>query len=118
MFAAGLKSRTNVAHRPGLVFKRSRSQAFSTNRPIRFHMTGLVVLLPGQKREPWCIKSGSHDIEKSGSCGLIQLCNRERTRLVTAVTSRIDASQRNHDCRFFDITTVVLFLSRLVAQRA
>ena len=54
---------------------------------------------PGQKKkkkkEPccWCIKSESCDIEES-RC-LIQLRNRERTRLATAVTSCLDASQRN-----------------------
>ena len=50
---------------------------------------------PGQKKEPccWCIKSESCDIEES--CKLIQLWNRKRTRLVTAATSRIDASQQN-----------------------
>ena len=50
---------------------------------------------PGQKKEPccWCMKSESCDIEESWS--LIQLQNRERTRLTTAATSRIHASQRN-----------------------
>ena len=50
---------------------------------------------PGQKREPcsWCIKSESCDIEES-RC-LMQLRNRERTRLATATTTRIDESRRN-----------------------
>ena len=50
---------------------------------------------PGQKKEPccWCIKSESCDIEES-RC-LIQLRNRERTRLATAATLRIDAPQQN-----------------------
>ena len=65
-----------------------------------------------KKKEPccWCIKSESCDIEES-EC-LIQLRNRERTRLATAATSCIDA---NSDCRFFDITwcitKMVLFFS-------
>ena len=55
----------------------------------------LLIYYPGQKKrknEPccWCIKSESCDIEESWS--LIQLRNRERTRLAT---SRIDALQRN-----------------------
>ena len=48
-----------------------------------------------KKKEPccWCIKSESCDIEES-EC-LIQLRNREWTRLATARTSCIDASWQN-----------------------
>ena len=52
-----------------------------------------------KKKEPccWCIKSESCDIEES-RC-LLQLRNREWTRLATVATSRIDASMPRSEIR-------------------